>query len=395
MRSLKPGFILVILTFSMIGMAAGQYLYLIENDCTSSIWVDASPSCVFNSTHWQLTGTGSSPIYEDFTAYTESYFAFDDNPRYVFFDDWDISDEGILYKSLTANSSFTAYWKFNLTDIQNNNPGSSTGNRMICFANGVAPDYYGIRYGNYECFGVLWGSDVNQDSDYFVRMWETENGNAWITGVSTDLSVSTDYYMKLEKSGAALNLTVYSDAAYSVYVDHVTHTMQSNNNGLQFFYALLATDYTNARSFDGYLADLTFEDPTGGYDPLGYIYTEDLLVNTTMGPAYVYCSGHEVPAGTGLKVSFSSDNSTWVRENTLSTVAGSLKHSVFLEDLNYTSLYARYELTSDGSDTPKVQSMALAYEIDDPGTGSNGWIYALLAPIAMLLGVAVKSLKPV
>lgn len=394
--SLKPGLILVIISGLFIAPALGQYLYLLQNDCSSDKWIDSYPGSVYNSTlsGWTLTGS-APPEYENFTTYTELVGgALTETATRATFTDWSIEEEGALYTSKTPNSTFTAYWVFEITELQSSNPGTPAAQRLVSWSDGTQPDYYALRSGNYECFGVALQATVSQSDEYMFRLWETENGNAWISDLTTVLDVGTEYYLKFEKDSDYLNLTVYSDSNYSTYVDHTDHTMQSSNNNLPYFYALLGLDYSGTvRDLSGYVEYLTFEEP-GGYNTEGWLYSEDLLGNTTMGPAYVYASQQTIPAGSEVYVSFSSDNSTWVRETELDSVTGDLHNSVYLDDLNYTSLYVRYNLTSSGLTTPLITSMDISYQIEDPGEGANGWIYALAAPITLLLGYAARH-KPI
>lgn len=401
MRS-KPTLIILILLFSSVGVASAQYLYLLENNCTTPKWVDSSPSCIFNSTHWQLNATGSGPpAYFNFTDWA-SYAGADltHQDLNVTWSTWDRTDEGRISK--TASDVFSSFTLYNLsftlkvTYVQNNNPGSVTLLRALLIGEGPYPDWTHILTGNYESYGLTVSATVNQGTTFKLALVETNNGAAYNDGGGTgNLNVGTEYYCILGRDGTNWELWVFSDSDRTTLIENISMTLQANYGDLGVAYALLGIDAgSGSRTSSGYIKDVYLGSGGPGYESEGWIYTEDLLVNTTMGPAYVFSSSHTVPAGSGLTVAFSQDNSTWIRETSLSTVAGALHEAIYIDDLNYTTVYVRYNLTGNGAVTPLIQSMDLAYEIDDPGPGANGWIYLMAAPIGLLLGLAVKAIKP-
>lgn len=402
---LKPGLALLIAAALFTAPVLGQYLYLLENDCSSDKWVYSYPGCIFNGTlgAWQLNETASGPpAYFNFTSGWEEDAGADIDKQglNVTWTTWDRTDEGRINRDAAdLFSSFTSYnlsFTLKVSFVQNNNPGSVTLLRALLIGEGPYPDWTHILTGNYESYGLTISSTVNQGTTFKLALVETNNGAAYNDGGGTgNLNVGTEYYCILGRDGTNWELWVFSDSDRTTLIENISMTLQSNYGDLGEFYALLGIDAgSGSRTSSGYIKDIYLGSAGPGYEPEGWVYSEELLVNTTMGPAYVFSSSHTVPAGSSLTVAFSSDNSSWVRETALSSVAGALHESIYLNDLNYSSLYVRYNFTSNGLVTPLVSSFDLAYEIDDPGPGSNGWIYTLLAVPTLLLGYAARH-KPI
>lgn len=402
MNNMKTKIVLTALMISMLLVAPvfGQYLYLLDNDCSTDKWVTQSPNCIFNQTQgvWQLNSTdGTPPDYVNFTAFSElTGGAFTQTETRSTWTNYDRTNEGDVYYAdyPDATTPFTVYFKLVVTNIESNAGGTILIYPLI-FSLGGQPDYRHIIANNYEAYGVRVAADLSQgDTFYLSNVW-AENGDSSTEEVILDLDVETPYYIRVQKDGTSLNTTVYSDAGYSSYLGHYETTLPQSYPVEDTLNAPMAHDASSgSRVSSGYVEFMTFDAPTGGYALSGNLYTEDLLVNTTMSPAYIFCSSQIVPDNTGLTVEFSEDNSTWVRPTELSTTIGDLRESIYLADLNYSSLYVRYNFTSDGSATPAIDTMDIAYMIDEPEGNANGWIYTLCAsPIALIVGIATKVKK--
>lgn len=396
--SLKPGLILVILLFSMVSPAWAQYLYLIENNLANPIWVANQNNLFFNSTleAWQLNKTdGAPPAYIDFTTFSElagGYLSqIETRSTWA---NLDRTDEGNAYLDDYLPNDYTVYFTLRLTDIESNTGGTVLVYPFIAAENPYT-DWNALLSGNYEAYGIRVNSPLSQSSSYTLTLIECQNGGAWGQSLGESLTVGTDYYIKLEKAGTSWSAWIYSDPTYSSLLDTETLDLQEAHLSENCLCVPLAQDASNGpRTSSGYVEYLTFDEPGGGYELEGIYYSEDLLINTTMGPAYLFGSDQIVPAGASLVVSFSEDNLTWVRPIILSSTLGDLRETVYLGDLNYSSLYVRYNFTGDGSATPELHYMSLAYRIADPGPGGNGWIYLVASPIMLALGLVVKSIKP-
>lgn len=397
------GFALITLLMAApVALAYGQYLYLITNDCATPAWVQSSSAVVHNSTleAWGLEALeGAAPIYEDFTHtdWVEAYGAglLSQTAARSIWTTYDRSDEiafGRLNHPDATEGEFqgSMFHTLNITYVENTGGGTALISPLV-WSNWIYPDYVHIDAGNYEAYGYRVLSELSQISTFYLQLWELQNGDNFYSITLTGLEIGTAYYMNFTKAGTAVTLEVYTDSGFTSLYGELSLTLHADHANLDALTMPLGHDANGNRDSSGYVEDLTFGAPGGGYAAEGFLYTEELLVNTTMGPAYMFSTRQTVPEGSGLTVAFSEDNLTWVRSTTLETVAGDLHSCVYLGDLNYTALYARFNFTSDGSATPSLFSLDLAYEIEDPGEGGNGWIYALCAsPVMIALGLILK-----
>lgn len=398
-RLLKTGFLSILLISSMLSMVSGQYLYLIENPITSEAWITTNQDVVFNSSlsGWILNSTnGEAPTYENFTTYSEqSGGSLTQTASRSTWTNFDRTAEGYCYNDshpYATGSTYSAFFTLKMTAIESNSGGT-----ILVYPFYITPHPYvgwgdqrDYRYANQDTYGLRVKADLSQSTKYDLTLIETDAGDQYSSGDISNLDVGTAYYVNFTKNGADIEVNVYSDADYSVFVGSQSLTMQTSKNALDCVNVPIAHGANaGARDSSGYVEDLTFDEPGGGYEANGLLITEDLLTNTTMSPAYVFCSKQTVPEGSTLTVSFSEDNSTFVRETELST-CDNCKTAIFLEDLNYSSLYVKYEFTSSGDTTPELEEIALAYQIDDPGGNANGWIYAG-SIIPYIVGLATKK----
>lgn len=382
----------------LAGVVSGQYLYLIENDLEGPAWVDSASNVVFNQSRgvWLFNETGGAPpSYENFTSYnTASGGSLSQTDLKSSWTDWDRTAEGTLYNESHSEigTDFKAFFEFKMSDIEANSGGTILLYPFVVSqqSGSLFPDFRDMRYSNKEAYGVQVRSDLGQGSDYKFYLVECNNGDQYVNGASVDLDVGSEYYLNFTKSGASIELKIFSDSTFSTLVDSLSLDLQANY-GFNDLNVPLGQDAANGpRTSSGYVEKLTFDEPGGGYETEGFIITEDLLVNTTMGPVYDYCSSQSVPETSGLTVEFSQNKTTWVRITELSTTEDKLSEAIFIDDLNFSSVYVRYNFTGDGSETPEINKMSLSYRIDDPGEGSNGWIYLLASPVFMIIGLASR-----
>jgi len=93
----------------------------------------------------------------------------------------------------------------------------------------------------------------------------------------------------------------------------------------------------------------------GGYETEGYFTTEDYL-NYTIGNSLNLLTNSSLPGSSEITVEFSSDNVTWVDNH--GDIGSSIVRAGFsaldLRDLNYSDIFMRYNLSSDGALTPRL-----------------------------------------
>jgi len=393
----RIGLSIILLTASMIGIISAQYLFLLENNVNSEAWINTNQDVVFNSSlgAWVLNSTdGEPPTYENFLSWEEQSGGYlTQTASRSTWTNWDRIDEGYLYNDShpSVGGDYTAFFDLRLISIESTSGGTNLMYPFFVCANSYVGynsqrDY---RFANEETYAVRVASDLSQGSKYYLTLVETENGAQYSSEHIVDLDVGTIYYLNFTKNGADIELRVYEDSEYSVLFGSLSHTMQTENNALDSVMVPIAHGASSGpRTSSGYVENLTFDEPGGGYALEGYLYSEDLLTNTTMGPAHTFYSGQTIPEGANLNVAFSEDNSSWIRETTLSTVTGNLKESIYLDDLNYTTLYIRYHFEGPGGVTPSLDSMSIAYRIDEPEGNAKGWIY-LGGVVSFIIGLMI------
>jgi len=105
---------------------------------------------------------------------------------------------------------------------------------------------------------------------------------------------------------------------------------------------------------------------TGGYESEGFFYTTEVL-NGISGSSQVLLTNSTLNGGT-LSVAFSSDNETWVDHNNetgYDSLLGGFE-SFDLRDLDFTTMYMRYNFTRGGVDlTPRLYQIRLITIPDD------------------------------
>lgn len=395
MKTLKQLLIILSLLSLFIGTVNAEYLYSIENPVTDERWIESSPNCIFNQTLgvWQLNqSAGAIPEYVDLSAFSElSGTKFSQTETRNTFTNVLQTDEGAVYKTNYPDlgGDFTVYFTVYVDTLTS----STLGGRGYIFLVDIGgiTDWTAIVNGNYEAYGLRITTTSGITSYYGLSLAEVENGDVRTSSPSYQFQLDTPYYIKFTKTGDEIDFIAYTDAELTTDVEDDSLTMHAANNNLLCMNAFLAWDYSSGSgSITGYTEYYTFDEPGGGYELSGNLYTENLLINTTMGPAWVFCTSQTVPDGATLTVSFSEDNTTFVREKTLSTVGSNFMETVYLGDLNYSALYVRYNFTSDGSATPSVDEMNFAYEIETPEGNANGWIYLCASPIALIIGIGAK-----
>lgn len=189
------------------------------------------------------------------------------------------------------------------------------------------------------------------------RVLQITNGGATfnlIQGLGTNNPMDT-YYITISRTGNTVDYSIYTDEARTALNfnynnaggDNTQYRFVGNANQ---FSASDGTDYVT-----GAVKDLNFGDSVEGYSLDGYFTTTNYL-NYADGATLVQLTNTTIPAGTGITVEFSDDNSTWVNP----TVLTEGFHSIDLRTLNFSSqYYLRGNLTGPGTDTPRFYQSRL------------------------------------
>ena len=167
------------------------------------------------------------------------------------------------------------------------------------------------------------------------------------------ISLNTMYYVNFSRIGTDLYGHIHSDEARTNLL-HTLHLSSVETNAWRYIYGVMARDApSGSAEISTYCEKLDIGGVViEGYES-GYYYTAEILVNDT---GLVFMYNATIEENTGIEAEFSSDNSTWVDHN---NEAGSDTliigfESLDLRDLNTTSLYMRFNMTTDGIDTPRI-----------------------------------------
>jgi len=192
-----------------------------------------------------------------------------------------------------------------------------------------------------------WGSS---EYDLYLGVGERIN-NAWTNfnenSVTTTLTRDVNYYCTFYINATHCVNEVYSDSARTTRIRYLW--MELNDDDYAYRYLFLARSYSGALGADGSIVDTYSKDYhiryyTNGIETKGYAYTVDLLMNET-DIAFSSFVNSTIGASCNLKVYFSDDNNTWIQKfYQISTNC----NYVNIENLNYTSLYAKFEFTGNG-----------------------------------------------
>lgn len=285
--------------------------------------------------------------YEDFNTYIES-----DIPNHLShtqykssFTNLDRTDDGVfLYKDKTNQlQTFTYYFDVYIDAIGSN---SVTYRACLITISDYLDDEVGIRTGNHNAFGMLL-SGTTSTTIYYLCPFEITNSALYL-GSQLQLNVDTEYYGKIIKSGTALTLEIYSDSGYTTQIGtDMDLTLHSNWN-LKYMMCPTSQGRSTSVTTTGYVENL--RTIITGYAIEGYAYTKNLLENET-NIAFSSLVNSSIGTGCNLKVYFSDDNVTWVERLYLITTGIDYTK---LENLNYTSLYAKFEFTSNGINNIEV-----------------------------------------
>lgn len=274
-----------------------------------------------------------------------------------------------------------------------------------------------IRFLNYVSNGIgsaiKFSSNLGSDEDHqggsdqaiMVRVyhhWDTNYDYSIGLTVSVDGSYSTDWYysgintpfwryVDLYREGSAVWLEIYSDEARTSLVDNLT---VPGSSSATYRYAYWGSTYDNplsSRLLSWYCDNFKFR-PSGVAE--GVFYSKDLLDGiSNNATALLYESS--LDGSNTITLEVSENNSSWTQlQPDLIDPQGAFS----LDGLGYSTLYTRWNFSRPGSSGAcDLQDLTVIYE---GGTGSGpaagrDWIYLMALPVVFLLGLAVKSLKPV
>jgi len=374
------------------------YYGRINNPISDNRWISANQSALFNaSENAYALKYGTTIKYEDFTTgYVERFnpSVMSQTERKMTWTDYDRTDEmSISYENHPDSSggkwSGTMLGTFCLTYLEPNSGGSVQSYPYVWVQGANVPDYLYIRDNNLEAYGVRIGSDANQNNTYRMSIWEYQNGVIANDG-NYYLDLGTPYYFNITKDGLDYGLKIYNNSDFTDLFLTFSLTLRADHPNVNDFYPVLGYNAIGSRKTSGYVEDVTFGLSAPGYFPIGTIWSENLLTNTTEN-ASKFLMNYTINTDTSLGVDFSSDNSSWVGSQIFDN---GLEYCIVdLDPYNLNPLYVRFQLnTTDTSKTPLIHNYEVLYTTDGNGeinldAWSINWLMAIIWLVIMGIGV--------
>lgn len=350
----------------------GQFTDTFENSNNLTVLVDVIVNTTLDCV--ELNYTGGSPIYENFTVYTEVDVGADrvevNNDTYV--EHLALRNEDTyLYYDYGANyfDDFTHDFDFSCAyDVAGSlgNPWTLSDKSIddVRGLFGTANEktlncrlYRHTFQGNSISIAYYSGGGVTGDSD----------------GVYGAISSGVLYFVRIVKNGAGLVLGVYSTSALRDAGDgtdgDITNLSLNMGSDLKFRYIYAVNTWNDGAgayncNYDVYRYRIGRVG--GGYDTEGYCITEDYL-NYTTGNSLTLLTNTSMPDGTSMTIQFSNDNITWTL-NDWEPIFGGFE-AVDLRILNYSDLYIMYNLSGTALLTPRLYQSRL---VTTNGTAGGG-----------------------
>jgi len=202
----------------------------------------------------------------------------------------------------------------------------------------------------------------------------------------------TYFWFKMEKIGDVGYIDVYTTEALrdaegngNWYDDDMT--LQSDYN-FRYFYVCNSHDDGQTQEMNMELYDFYLNGTLARYESSGHYYTVESLKGD-VGLVLMY--NDTIPANTGITAEFSADNSTWVDHDNLpgsdTLIAGF--ESLDLRDLNTTSLYIRFNMTSStGVNTPRIHQIRIV-TITNVTIGNGETVYVDTLFPGLAIGISL------
>jgi len=160
----------------------------------------------------------------------------------------------LLYDTKTGQlQNFTYYFKFRLTNI------TSDAKTIRVHPLSVLEDkkdYRTLQNNSKKQFGLQIRSTNSTTVFWFVLYESTSLASSWFAAGAANKTKNTDYYVKLTKAGTALNVKIYSDAAFTNQIESLSLTLHANYN-LPYLACPQSIGMATDIPMSGYMENLT------------------------------------------------------------------------------------------------------------------------------------------
>jgi len=283
---------------------------------------------------------------------------------------------------------FTYYWVFNVTSAEAGDADSRTWLRLWAVTTAGLPTDAGAR--------ILLNLDqVGADDTLFTLELYIRNGVGSVDNdVSINLNVGTQYFMKLDRDGDDVNCEIRTGSLEGTLIDTLLASVVDYDDTFRYIYFPMRKN--SVADVDDWISG-DFEhlwngSYIGGYASSGSYYTFNVLDDD---PAIAILYNLTIPDDCGATMEFSTDNVTWVDHNNEAgsdtLIAG--YEALDLRDIYNGTTYRRVNMTSDGSDTPRMwQERFVTVTTIIPSEG-GGLFPGLAIGISLLIVGAVYALE--
>lgn len=307
----------------------------------------------FNDGEWAITG-GNPTIDSDYV------ITFNGDMRY--------STNRWIYKIENTGTSWTYTWKMNVDSIVSD---AATIRGTIFMTGSSIEDFRNHLNTNNEAIACTLESSLST-TEYWLKIRACENADSRASDSTAMLDVDTDYYILMNRTFMDIGLYVYSDEAMTTLVSGVTLDLTDlfgSDYNLQRMYALSNYGATSSLQSKVTMSNLWNQSMVGALPLTGTAYTKNLLENVTY-PTDIGFSlmiNSTVPSGCGVQVDISNDNSSWI---TVINNGGGYGWGK-IEKYNYSTLFAKFTLTTNGIDNVEVIDFWFTHFTHDLGAGGQ------------------------
>ena len=342
-----------------------------------------------NNTFIGFNNSVLSPINEDFTTYTEvdtlgiitinsSHVEFNGNMRGT--------SNQYVYKTHESKGSYVYEWDICIDSVQSS---SAFYRETTLMLTNITNDWKYIFDNNGDGIFVI-TSSLSSSTGFYYYLIDTHAGvNVFNTTTQNALNIDTWYYLRLEKDGLDITLSIYSDEARTSLVESISITIGIGDD-YTYDKVFIASNVGFATNYNihGYTRNLDIGNLGGGALE-GIIYTKDLLSLVT-DDVTALITNTLIEGSSEITVEFSNDNVTWYNQQKIvgdeTIITG--YDGFNLEKLEYSTLYLRFSFSRPSTDDDvRLDNYKVIYESDIVG-GLNGvWKEYYLHTIDIKVGV--------
>lgn len=366
----------------------------IRNDFNNTDWFAASDRVILNETLTSYQLNSSLVLPDDFSTFSE------------------IDTRNII----TTNSTTITYINDNLGEIRNNIAERVWIDRTIKknqkFSYNFDFDLEAIDSNSYTIGGGIFGLTnetdsirdigiVNIKNGFFVRYMSYNTGSKFYlsivhynNGASVEnftaqniFDVQRWYYLNVQKTSTKYILNVFNDSSRTQLISELSLLLSATDSfTYNKQYSLINGGYSSGtKNSYGYVKNL-ISALNYGFEEKGFLYFKNVLENTTKKASW-FITNQTISDGI-LQVSFSDDNSTWLRNTTLNDGLA----AIYLYDLNISDVFIKYRFDRGISESPTLNDASIFYLTSENELVVDGLVFGDINWMVLFIWIAVICL---